>query len=299
MIGEYTCIEGGPAIVGAIAPRFKLTLKKNESSASHSHPFHPDSPAGKFIHKFIKEHQSALTGFELVWTDPCSSPVGIGSSSAQFLLSLQALHDLIKIKNIDADELLHTYWKLIDQSQGLRPSGLDLCAQKIGSVHLFKNEPFYSEKIIFRDNDENTFLLAFTGSKAKTHEHLLELKSREFPRAFTRVLESLNKLTIDFVKNIHDPKNLGQIINAFQTKLEECDIAQKNKNQKYLALISEIQKWEGVYGCKGSGAQGGDCLLIYLNKIYLEDIKNKLKTLSCQPIPIEWDEDGLTQSSGW
>ena len=277
--GEYACIEGGPALVGTVGPEF--TLELSQEAGEHPLPFAAGSPAGLFLAK----HADTLRGARLTWRDPYTTPIGVGSSSAQFLLSVAAVCELLGQPRPGGAEILELYWQTVGKSQGVRPSGVDVVAQWLGGPLVVRNKPYESRKLS-QWSGEATFLLAFTGSKAKTHEHLLSLSDRGFPHAFGSTLTKLNIVTLGAVEAWETGRAdlMGRALTNYQQTLSLGGLAPK----EFTAEIESVARTPGVLGAKGSGAQGGDCALLLVENDKIAEVSAAISARGWQPITVSW-----------
>lgn len=283
--GEYACIEGGSSLVGTVSPEFSLEIIR-DSSTTHRHSFASQSPAGLYLSK----HLNALSEVRLQWSDPYSTPIGVGSSSAQFILSLAAVATLEDQPLPTAAEVLKQYWQTVGATQGLRPSGVDVVAQFTGGPTIVRNEPFSARKISPWAGD-GIFILAYTGAKAKTHEHLMSLQERGFPKSFASCLREIERLTLQAIEAWQESraKILGSVMTAYQNELTKAGLA----SAEFTTRLADIQSWTGVLGCKGTGAQGGDCVLLLVDPQYKSAISTKLNSLGWLPLDPAWTTTGL------
>lgn len=285
IVGEYACIEGGPALVTTVAPEFSLRVVRDASQRNHKLPFAEQSPAGLYL----STKRGALEQVRLEWLDPYATPIGVGSSSAQFLLSVAAVADLEGSPKPSPAEVLKLYWDVVSDTQGIRPSGVDVVAQWVGGPLVVVNEPF-SARPIKRWPGPAAFVMAFTGTKAKTHEHLKELAERGFPKTYRSMLHRLNAVTAEAVKSWEagDASILGLSLNRYQQVLAEASLAPAD----FMSTLREVQKWPGVLGCKGTGAQGGDCVLLLVEKAAQNDVLRQIFAQGWKPIVPEWTHTG-------
>jgi mevalonate kinase len=283
--GEYACLEGGAALVATIGPRFELAVERGDGTS----PFADESPAGRLL----RASAETTRGWSFEWRDPYSTPIGVGSSSAQFVLTLAAIARLRGVEPPSARHVLAMYWETVAASQGVRPSGVDVIAQWQGGPLLARNDPFETERLSEWRGDA-AFVLAYTGAKAKTHEHLQELQRRGFPGAHKAAFSRLNAITGDAVLawRAQDAANLGTALTRYQHALLDAGLAPSD----FTALIDEVLNLPGVLGGKGSGAQGGDCVLLLVNGSELDRVSNALRQRGWLPQTIEWSAQGLSVS---
>ncbi|MBI2608041.1 MAG: hypothetical protein HYW47_00375 [Deltaproteobacteria bacterium] len=290
ILGEYACLKGTSALVGTFLPRFELKLlRKKKHEIKILIPFHKDSPAGKLL----LNNQELLSEYTLQWMDPYKTPIGVGSSSAQFLLSLNAVRDLKKKKLSSQEDILKEYWHY-NPTHIYKPSGCDVMAQLIGGITVIKNEPLKTKSVPLWRDESSSFLLAFTGEKVKTHEQLKELYQKGFPHKYAPTLSRLDNLVLNGISawERENPELLGKVINQYQQVLHTSLVS-----TSYHSLIESIQSLPFVYGCKGSGAQGGDSLLILYKKKEEEKLKDFLKRNKLEIYKIQWSERGFYSSS--
>ncbi len=317
IIGEYTCLAGNQAIVSALKPRYKLqpgTLPIN---------FHPHSPARKLWLQYQNANLDKsdlnlqkLTLPKLNFVDPMDITMGFGSSSAQFLLSWNWIERTlaptstykphsVETEMASAVKLLKDYWEVTadDGTATLRPSGLDLLTQYFGGTNLLtatqvvsadgpsENPSISRAKLPAWENDKSILILAHSRKKEATHIHLQELKLKGFPDSH---LEMISKLNDSVTRALgawkkSDSKDLGQAFNEFQSTLNKYKVA----SLEFSKLVRHISEITGVYGAKGSGAQGGDCILLLVEKSKLSGISKSIESLGCTVFIPEWDDQGL------
>lgn len=277
LFGEYAVIEGGPALVVSCEPSFKITATPVGSINQRAgrHPFADQSPAGLFLNSCRPKWEQ----YDLQWDDPYQTPIGVGSSSAQFVLSINVVRRIQGLRPMSLEQVLDLYWNTVGSTQGLRPSGADVAAQYKGGALVFSNRPVKCDEL-GAPEWSSQFLLAFTGIKAKTHEHLIQLCQRGFPREFSLMLDQLNALTLraqDLWTTPHADK-FGELMNEYQAILEH----NIDSPAEYRKKISALQNSAGVLGAKGCGAQGGDCVLVLADSQDLDPCRRAIEAVGWQ-----------------
>ncbi len=271
LLGEYLVLTGGPGLTVATLPKFELRIL-GENGSSLADIFHPLSPAGTLLQKHISHSRNASSRAQ--WIDPYDTPIGVGSSSAQFLCSAAAL-DLKAVG--DLKSLLSLYWETIGISQGIRPSGADIASQWQGGVNLFENRTVTQSKVLTLNQEtlaeifHRRFFLVFTGSKAKTHEHLTKLKATGFPNETThqQIFVKMTSLVLKGTE-LFQRQNwnaLGKLLTEYQILMTELTYPVLTEEEcKVSAWTQIIQRLPQVLGAKVSGAQGGDCILVLADR---------------------------------
>jgi mevalonate kinase len=288
IVGEYACLTGKPAIIATLKPDFKCVINESLENINEldKNPFAEASPSGQYI----KNHYKSFSKNQLTWFDPYEFPLGVGSSSAQFIFAAQAERYITSQPFLTHPEILSRYWDIIGETQGLKPSGLDIVSQFLGGTHLL-SQGGITESLENWNHAQATFLLAFTNVKTKTHEHLLNLKSLGFPEKFKLDITDLNSITslAHDAWRAKDPLKLGECLNSYQNILNRCGFSDASFQNK----ISYFSALKGVFGAKGSGAQGGDCVLLLADTDSLESLENEIKIAGWQAIKPEWSRSGF------
>lgn len=276
VVGEYACLIGQPALLVPCSPEFSLNYRYPvEPSASNTlEAFAEGSPAGLLLRANL---ETALCT-QVEWKDPYDMPIGVGSSSAQFVLVYQMLEKIQERQNHgDRQKMLQTYWETVGASQGLKPSGVDTLLQSFGKPCEVRNEPFSIRELStgpLQKSASTEFLLAYSGRKTKTHDHLKELCERGFPGSFSNGLGKLAALSSQAIQawDAMELPALGRLMNEYQEVLTKMELSPVD----FTETVEAFQKIPGVLGCKGAGAQGGDCVLILSEKARRSEIAKAL-----------------------
>ena len=247
-MGEYLILFGGPALVIATTPRFKLKVFESKKSF---HPFHPKSPAGLLL----KEQNLKNIFFE--FSDPYFGSGGMGASSAQFVL----IHSYLNLKKDMSWQALYKSYRA--QSSGVenwrRPSGGDVIAQFMGGISSFHPRLNSLENLSWSFSDLE-FSLFKTSQKLATHLHLNEER--------------------DFQKDLQKPERLSEVsalVEQASAALKACNsdsfieaFAAFSKILESLKLVAvptqkilkALRMHSEVLASKGCGAMGVDVICV-------------------------------------
>lgn len=245
LAGEYLALHGGPTLVFLSKPCFVLEVKSGQGAVDS---IHPESPAGRYIHKYRDDFKNV----DLQFQDSYQGRGGFGASTAQFL-GCYAFHE--RAQKFDLKHLLQEYYEAAWNGEGTRPSGADLIGQWHGSMTFFdkKNDLLSVKAWPFVGLD---FFLIHTGHKVATHEHLKNLESFDsslLEQSFAKIRTSFESLmNEDFIDGIRS--YAAELVRLGFT----CAETQK--------LLIEIQKIDGVLAAKGCGALGADVVLVVTDK---------------------------------
>ena len=261
--GEYSALNGGPAIIVATAPRFELRVR---AGAGFTMGIHKESPAGKLI----QQHSLFFNQFDLEFFDPHMGRGGWGASTAQFLAAYRLLHwqgsadpegdqeSYFDHENLTSPMvlgLLESYKQLAWDGRGLPPSGADLVGQLKGGITFFEKRQKLITSLKWAFSDLEFYLIP-TGAKVATHHHLQELSGfntdllessvRRVHRAFTSASQT------DLIEGLH----------FISKELEDQHLVFQS-TQEYLKSLNSIP---GVLAAKGCGALGADVVLVVTQK---------------------------------
>ncbi len=250
LLGEYAVLQGGSALVACTAPCFELTLLAKDKI---HHPFHSESPAGKFI----ADHQDIFETLNLAWSSPYSEG-GFGGSTAEFLSCFKLYFQLTE-KTFSQEALYQTYLKYAYNKVGYPPSGADLIAQsqmQEGLVYVSSNKT--SIPVVLNwPFDDLSLLLFKTPYKLPTHHYLQNLKT--LPDYST-----LKNLTVQGFQALQqkDAKTFINTINGYASSLTELNLT----SEPTQSLLDDLRKHPDFLAAKGCGALGADVIAVIAPK---------------------------------
>ena len=288
LLGEYSVLKTGRALVATTEQRFCLKVSLNQYSETLG--IHKESPAGKLI-SFNKD---TLNQLKIEFVDPYLSAGGMGASTAQFALVYAAI-ELIQGKSLaflakveSATAMWREYQKFVWNGEGEAPSGADILSQWVGGVVLVDSGKSIYQKMRWPFTGE-TFLIVRTGSKLATHEHLRELQINEglldLTQIFERALEAFQSSNLD---------RWSEMVTDYGATLKKMGLeADRTTN-----LLEQL-KSHSIYGVKGCGAMGVDTLILHCNRDNLNDVLKRVKGCGLEVLATADDlaTDGLRVDS--
>lgn len=266
--GEYSALNGGPAITVATAPRFELRVR---AGAGWTTGINKDSPAGKLI----QQHSLFFNQFDLEFFDPHMGRGGWGASTAQFLAAYRLLHwqgtaderkgdqenghesyfDHEKLTSPMVTGLLENYKQVAWDGRGLPPSGADLIGQLKGGFTFFEKRKNLITSLKWAFSDLEFYLIP-TGAKVATHHHLQELSGFN-----TDLLESyVRRVQVAFTSE--SKSGLIEGLHFISKELQDRHWVVET-TKEYLKVLNAIP---GVLAAKGCGALGADVVLVVVEK---------------------------------
>lgn len=267
IMGEYLALNGGPALLASLEPRFELRIEKGEGLLNN---ISLESPAGIFYSK----NQKFFSDYNIEFFDPFNGSGGWGASSAQYAMLAAFFYGQSTIQtdaqwNLDLQQIDKDYLKITSQNTaGLPPSGMDVMAQLRGGLVLIDRNKGRIENIVWPFN-EISFLMFATGVKVPTHVHLNSLI--EIP--LVELSESVQKFNEALICN--NQSALAESMNDFRSTLLNNNLEISTTTE----WINKIKPISGVLAVKGCGALGADVILLLVEKTKEVTIVNELKKM--------------------
>lgn len=250
LCGEYLALNGGPAIVIASEPRFRLEVRTGQGR----HPFHAESPAGRYI----AAHPEAFSTFDLKFIDPYKTG-GFGGSTAEFLM-VRALHQfgpgIWTEHQLDLDvRAAWNAYRELHAGAALPPSGADLVAQACGLVTGFERR---TGKIqVFTWPFQNLgFVLFKTAIKLPTHTHLQDFAKAENAERLEVLEPACSRVWDAFKKASEGQFLIG--LNEVTRHLEDLGL----QAPEVMPCTKALRQVSGIRAAKGCGAMGADVVLV-------------------------------------
>lgn len=291
LVGEYLALAGGPSIVVNTSPYFEFSWEKELTNrevkaktvgAFVHHPFHAESPAGKWLASIdpaiSMDVMNQSLEYSIQFKDPFDGRGGLGASTAEFLGAwvfrrwLARKSDWIQGMPIvssleDHRERVAPNWNserigsnrfrdiLDDYRQTTQlGSGADLVSQVTGGLAVWDARIDEMRRFNWPFKDLSLSLFA-TGKKMATHQHL----SSAGPLDDSTMNEMRNWVE-DAVQSLalQDADRLVASVRGFGRVLSDAGrVADHTKS-----LLEDLADLSGVRAAKGCGAMGADVVLV-------------------------------------
>ncbi|MDR0677340.1 MAG: hypothetical protein LBF57_01520 [Holosporaceae bacterium] len=257
LVGEYSVLFGGSAIVLITPPNFLLTVKK--SVISRTERVNECSPASVFY----KDHD--FENLHIDFQDPHGGKGGFGASSAQFALFYQ-LYLKQTNQKFNPHVMLQDYRKSCGK---IHVSGADCFAQFFNHHIFFDSKTTRAEKINWNFSNLD-FAIFKTNTKVATHLHLQKLNRisdiSDLENATIKVKESLLAENEElFAKNVqvffYILQKKGLVIDRTST------------------MVEKLLKIDEVRAAKGCGALSADTIIVIFYRLYRNAVMEECKKL--------------------
>lgn len=255
LVGEYAVLVGGNALGIATQPYFETT------TASYSP--HPMSASGLYLSQ-NGENQS------LQVTNPYHCG-GFGYSTAEFIASWFEKNKSSEYKLSNLFKTYKNLYDLNDQTQKIKPSGADLVIQLLGNITYFDQTISNSQSLKWPFPNTG-FLIAATGLKIKTHEHLetLDLNVlKDLPQASQEVIDAFNK---------GDEVIFFEALDQWSFKLEELNL----QHNTSLEIKRKLESNPNIILTKLNGALGADTITVFYSIQNEQAVRAELKRMNLE-----------------
>jgi mevalonate kinase len=263
LIGEYSAIFGGSAILLITDPQFSLEIIPNGITQLIG--------AGKNLPviKFYHQYREVFEGLSITFTNSFRKYGGFGTSSAQFSLLYKLF--LRRTNNkFNILDFLEEYRQLYYENRiahQIQPSGADCLAQYCNHHIYFDSTSNYLEPIECNFSDIGMVIFK-TGFKIFTHEHLRNIANETIADSAKRQLRQIVSDALDCFKK-GSGEMLAHCINEFFSFLNEMGFV----DARSLDLAKKIMQIDGVIAAKGCGSMCLDTILVIYRKNHSECLR--------------------------
>lgn len=253
LLGEYSVLRGGPCLLLASEPRFKMKIEVPGEGMVEG--VHMSSPAGRWVRLNNVDFQGVHGQF----IDPHLGRGGFGASSAEFLFAylwsqFQHGSQSTLLERVDPFELRAAFLSLFEEAVQ-KPSGADLIGQWMGGLCEFRPLTSKAKHHQWKFNELDVALVR-TGEKVPTHQHLEQVAEKDLSQ-LVRVTEA----TLQELSAANEDAFLEGII-EFQNCLSERGLTLLSTQQ----LLAKLMGLSPVRAVKGCGALGADVVAVFYEK---------------------------------
>jgi hypothetical protein len=264
LLGEYSVLEGAPALLATLRPRFHIESSENAVSPAPTLSEREGAPATRLQAWALKR---GLKLPETKFFDAFGGQGGFGGSTAEFALQCAAIHAFNGLSVPSWDAGWRLYRELLRKEGVPGPSGADLVAQWCGGLVSF--DPSVTE-IEWFDLSQRAAsgVLTFSathlpGTKTPTHLHLEALS--ESPSNPLKDSSELRDITEGGLAALRaeDLAGFGASLSRYGRALKLMGL----EVQQTTEFRDAIGRMPGVLGVKGAGARQSDAIVVVVDPL--------------------------------
>jgi mevalonate kinase len=305
LFGDHAVVHGRPCIVTSVDHRISVSLEKRGDNKivlnapdlnlknytiliddlKKNHP-----KEVKFVLTAISNFFSKYkikSGLEIKTKSEFSAKVGLGSSSAVTVSTIKGLAELFEI-GMTNKELFDLSYKTVLDIQEVG-SGFDVAAAIYGGTLYFVTGGEVIEPLEIRGIP---LIVGYTGIKADTSTlvKMVGQKLKEEPKKINEIFdksrEIVNLARME-MKNSNWEK-VGELMNLNQDLLRELGVSSKELENLIKAALDS-----GAYGAKLSGAGGGDCMIVIVDKKNKSSVERAIERVGGEIIQVKLQTKGV------
>ncbi|HEX4923356.1 MAG TPA: hypothetical protein VFV50_04690 [Bdellovibrionales bacterium] len=248
LIGEYSALNGGPALLLATPPRFVLRSSLCLGPTCRRTGLEGQGPASVLL------RNPAFDDYEFHFIDPHGGRGGLGASSAQFVL-LHAFYNWLKFQPTKADRLLGAYRDVVRSQSEVMPSGYDVLSQFKGHLSFIHWKASQFDTVEWTLTGIDVILIRGP-KKIATHTHLKELALKDTSEFEGLALNAYRAIQLgqqeDFVRSIQE---FSGALRAHKLTIPES-----------VDMQELVARQRGVRAVKGCGALGSDVIAVVVEQ---------------------------------
>ena len=294
LFGEHAVVYGHPCIVSAISQRLTVSVEKIKSQDLTIDA--PEVCNTSFVEAAMrlmsKNFKTQKGGFKITTHSSFSGKYGFGSSAAVTVATIRALALFNKV-NLTQNDIFDLAYKVVLEVQKVG-SGFDVAASTWGGTI------FYTKGVPNPENlsafcQDMPLVIAYSGVKSNSVQIVNEVaqKRQKYPDKVNRIFESIGGIVTEAKTRImaKDWIRLGKLMDFNQEYLRDLGVS----SQKLEDLISAVKK-AGAWGAKLSGAGGGDCLIVVVDRGYQPAVEKAIADLGGEAVRASFNAPGVMVS---
>jgi len=288
LLGDYAVVYNNPCLVTAVDKRLYVEAEIIEKEEDEI--ITPQVKESRFVLETIahfKEIFSIRQSVRIKTKGDFSHQVGLGSSSAVTVATLEALNQLFK-KNLNKKQVFDMCYSVTLSIQGVG-SGFDIAAAVYGGTHYYVTGGVVIEPIHI---DSLPLIVGYSGVKADTPFYI-----RKVAEAFKYRQEELKNI-FSSITSLVEEARIGLETSDFE-KTGKCMTQNHILLQKLGVSIPKLDEMvktanqAGAWGAKLSGAGGGDCMIALVSDEKRDEVKKAIEKVGGEIIHVGLNARGV------
>jgi len=289
LLGDYTVVYGHPCIVTAVDKRLYVEASIIDAQADSINT--PQVKESRFVLEtiaYMKEQFKLSKSIEINTKGDFSHQVGLGSSSAVTVATVEAINQLFKL-HLTKKDIFTISYKINLLIQGVG-SGFDIAAATYGkTIRYVKGGSELQELSL----PSLPLVVGYSGIKADTPYYIRKVaeafrqRQSELDELFTSMHSLVDKATVALQDS--DFQTAGNCLNEGHTILQKLGVS----IPKLDAMVNSALN-AGAWGAKLSGAGGGDCMIALVPPDKTQKVKDAIKSVGGEIIMVGLQADGVS-----
>jgi len=289
LLGDYAVVYGHPCIVTAVDKR--LYVEASIIDAQEDSINTPQVKESRFVLEtiaYMKEHFNLLKSIEINTKGDFSHQVGLGSSSAVTVATVEAINQLFEL-HLTKKDIFTISYKINLLIQGVG-SGFDIAAATYGRTIRYVKGGIELQELSL---SSLPLVVGYSGIKADTPYYIRKVaeafrqRQSELDKLFTSMHLLVDKVTIALQNS--DFQTAGNCLNEGHTILQKLGVS----IPKLDAMVNSALN-AGAWGAKLSGAGGGDCMIALVPPDKTQKVKDAIKSVGGEIIMVGLQADGVS-----
>lgn len=289
LLGDYAVVYGHPCIVTAVDKRLYVEAKIIEAQEDVINT--PQVKESRFVLEtiaYMKEQFNLSASIQINTKGDFSHQVGLGSSSAVTVATVEAINQLFKLHLTKKDIFTISYKvNLLIQGVG---SGFDIAAATYGkTIRYVKGGEELSELSL----QSLPLIVGYSGIKADTPYYIRKVaeafkqRQSELNELFASMHSLVDEATIALQKS--DFQTVGNCFNSGHTILQKLGVSIPKLDSMVKAALNA-----GAWGAKLSGAGGGDCMIALVPPDKTQKVTDAIKRVGGEIITVGLQANGVS-----
>ena len=288
LLGDYSVVYNNPCLVTAVDKR--LYVEADIIEAETDEIITPQVKESRFVLETIAHFKNTFSirqSIRIKTQGDFSHQVGLGSSSAVTVATLEALNMLFK-KNLNKRQLFDMCYSITLSIQGVG-SGFDIAAAVYGGTQYYVT----GGKIIEPVNLASLpLVVGYSGIKADTPYYI-----RKVAEAFKYKKEELHDIFLSITDLVEEAKlglqkedfsQVGLCMTQNHSLLQKLGVSIPKLDEMVLAANAS-----GAWGAKLSGAGGGDCMIALVSEDKRNDVIRAIEKVGGEVIHVGLNAQGV------
>ena len=288
LLGDYAVVYNNPCIVTAVDKRLYVEAEIIEKEQDEI--ITPQVKESRFVLETIAHFREKFTirdSVRIKTQGDFSHQVGLGSSSAVTVATLEALNQLFQ-KNLTKKQVFEMCYSVTLSIQGVG-SGFDIAAAVYGGTQYYVTGGVVIEPIHIHSLP---LIVGYSGIKADTPFYIRKVaeafkyKQKELKCIFSSITSLVKEARMGLEH--YDYIKMGKCMTQNHTILQQLGVSIPKLDEMVKAANDA-----GAWGAKLSGAGGGDCMIALVSDEKRDQVVRAIEKVGGEVIHVGLNAKGV------